>query len=132
MSSTHLSHSPGLRIAASSVATIFVGFGINAFLRPQHALSFFELVPTTPIDTALLDSLMVVYAARDVFMGAAIYAAAAFGDRRALGWIMVAAGAVAGVDGVVSIPGGGEWNHWGYAPMLVALGGVLLGALDRR
>lgn len=82
--------------------------------------------------TELIDALMVVYGARDVFMGLAIYAAAAFGGsggRKGLGWVLLAAGGVAGVDGWV-VRGweagrgaaGGEWNHWGYAPFVGGLG----------
>lgn len=65
-------------------------------------------------------------------MGLAIHAAAYFGDRRALGWIMIAGSGVAFADGAVcrAQVGRGEWNHWGYAPVLTAVGGMLLGVLD--
>ena len=65
-------------------------------------------------------------------MGAAIYAAALCGTRQALGWIVVAAGCVAGTDGAVCrfMVGKGEMNHWNYAPVMVVLGGVMLGAFD--
>jgi hypothetical protein len=71
--------------------------------------------------------ILAVYAVRDIFMGAAMYAAAAFGDRKVLGWITVAAGLVAGADGAICkfMVGAGEWNHWGYGGMVVVLGGVL-------
>lgn len=64
-------------------------------------------------------------------MGLAIYLAAYFGDRKTLGWILVAGSAVAFVDGAVCrAEGKGEWNHWSYAPVLTAVGSVLLGVLD--
>ncbi|EON62463.1 hypothetical protein W97_01685 [Coniosporium apollinis CBS 100218] len=133
MSTSRISHSPSLRLAASVFGAIFLAFGINAILRPQHALSFFEFSPpASASDAALVDSLMVIYGARDIFMGLAIHAAAYFGDRRALGWIMIAGSGVAFVDGAVcrAQVGRGEWNHWGYAPVLTAVGGMLLGVLD--
>jgi hypothetical protein len=56
------------------------------------------------------------------------------GSREALGWVMVAGGAVAGVDGWVCLHyvGRGEWNHWGYGSAMLVLGGLLLGIADRR
>lgn len=130
---SRLSHSPYLRIAASVFGTIFLGFGINAMLRPANALEFFEFeAPASAADKKLVDSLMVIYGARDLFMGLAIHAAAYFGDRRALGWIVVAASGVAFVDGAVCRMNvsKGEWNHWGYAPVLTVVGSMLLGVLD--
>ena len=131
MSSTRLSHSSALSIASSVFATIFVGFGINAIIRPDHALTFFEFTPpVTAADKQLVDSLMVVYGARDVFMGVSLYAAAWAGDRKTLGLITLAGSAVAFVDGVVCWQAGqGEWNHWGYGSALVMLGAVMMGLL---
>lgn len=76
---------------------------------------------------------MIIYGARDVFMGLAVYATVYFGDRKALGWILISGSAVAFVDGAVCLRqiGSGQWNHWGYAPVLTVLGGLLLGILDK-
>src|SRR5262245_27396491 len=99
---SQLSQSPLLTLAATAFATIFVGFGVNAIFRPEHGLTFFELdPPSQPADKAVVDKLMIVYGARDIFMGAALYATAYFGDRRALGWTLIAGSAVAAVDGLV-------------------------------
>jgi len=135
MATSSLSQSSYLPLVASAFATIFVGFGINAILRPSNALTFFEFpYPTSPSDAKLIDGLMVVYGARDIFMGLAIYAAAYFGDRKSLGWMLIAGSGVAFVDGYVckAYTGNGEWNHWGYAPMLTAVGSLLLGLLDGK
>lgn len=135
-----LSTLPYLEHASCVFATIFVGFGILWFINPELALSFFELpypqsTPKAPGSAELkktMDAISVVYGIRDVFMGAAIYAAALCGTRQTLGWIVIAAGCVAAVDGAVCkfIVGKGEWNHWSYAPTMVVLGGTMLGALD--
>jgi hypothetical protein len=127
-----LSQSSSLQLAAHAFATIFSGFGINAILRPLHALTFFEFAPpTSPADARLVDSLMAVYGARDIFMGLAIYSAALFGTRKSLGWTLIAASGVAVADGLVCFSHGqGQWNHWGYAPMITAVGVVLLGVFD--
>ena len=88
--------------------------------------------PASIADKRLVDSLMVVYGARDIFMGAALYAAAWAGNRKTLGLITLAGSAVAFVDGIVCWQAGqGEWNHWGYAPMLTVVGSLLLGVADR-
>lgn len=123
-----LNNDSALFVAANVFGTIFIGFGVNAIVRPQNALSFFEMdMPTRASDRALVEALLMVYGARDVFMGLAIYATAAAGARRACGWILLAASLVAFVDGLVCWQAGkGEWNHWGYAPMLTILGSAAL------
>ena len=138
-----LSTLPYLELAASFYATIFIGFGILWFVNPSTALSFFELpypqiTSKSPSKKALAnakraaDAMSVAYGVRNIFMGAAIYAAALFGTRQALGWIVIAAGCVAGTDGAVCkfMVGKGEMNHWSYAPVMVILGAVMLGAFD--
>ena len=133
MAPSRLSHSPYLPVLATIFATIFLGYGINGLLRPRSALSVFEFdPPASASDQKLVDNLMILYAARDVFMALAIYAAAYFGTRKTLGWILIAGSGVAFVDGAVCRAqiGRGEWNHWGYAPMLTVVGTLLLGALD--
>ena len=74
-----LSQSVGLRLASSAIATTFIAFGVNAILRPDHALTFFEFQPPTAVEEKqMVDSLMAIYGIRDIFMGAAIFAASYF------------------------------------------------------
>lgn len=121
-----------LQLAAHAFATIFVGFGVNALLRPANALTFFEFAPPAgSADAQMVDSLLAVYGVRDIFMGAAIYSAAFWGTNKSLGWTLVAASAVAVADGLVCYSHGqGEWNHWGYAPAVAVVGAVLTGLFD--
>jgi len=133
MAPQKFSQYPPLRLTATALGTIFVGFGINAILRPVNALSFFELGPlAATANQDLIDALMVVYGVRDIFMGLAIYAAAYYKNTKALGLILIAGSAVAFTDGYVckAYVGTGEMNHWGYAPILTVLGTLLLGILD--
>ena len=105
-----------LRTAAYVFAGIFIGFGVNGIVRPANALAIFEFPPpASAADRKLVDSLMALYGVRDIFMGAAINAAAYFGDRKALGWILIAGSGVAFVDGAICLNqiGTGQWNHWG-------------------
>ncbi|KAK4691246.1 hypothetical protein P7C71_g5710, partial [Lecanoromycetidae sp. Uapishka_2] len=138
-----LSTLPSLELAASFYATIFIGFGLLWFVNPQKALSFFEL-PYSKITSKgatkkgsadakeTMDAVSVAYGVRSIFMGATIYATALYSTRQALGWVTIAAGCVAGTDGAVCkfMVGKGEMNYWSYAPVMVALGGLMLGAFD--
>lgn len=65
-------------------------------------------------------------------MGLAIYTAVYYEARQVLGWILVAASLVAGVDGWVCyrFVGMGQGGHWGYAPVLAAVGAELLAVAD--
>lgn len=123
-----ISQSPLVRNGAALVlGTIPIGFGINCIVNPQSALSFFELpYPTIQDQRSLIDALMVVYGVRDIFMGVAVWIAAAVGSTATMGWLTVAIAAVAGADGWVCkyMVGQGEMNHWGYAPM-VGLAGLV-------
>ncbi|EJT71269.1 hypothetical protein GGTG_10528 [Gaeumannomyces tritici R3-111a-1] len=129
-----LSQSPLLLWAAYAFGGILTGFGVNAAVRPAHALSFFGLAqpPQTSADRRAFDALVAVYGARDVFMGAAVFAAARNGHASTLGCLLLGIGAVAGIDGLVCrVHGTGEeWGHWGYAPMVAATGALMLGVLD--
>ncbi|KAL6715427.1 hypothetical protein ACLMJK_006388 [Lecanora helva] len=138
-----LSALPYLEYVTLYFATIFIGFGILCFVNFSKTLSFFELPypqvsSKSPEKTALadakktVDALAIVYGVRDIYMGAAIYAATLCGTRQALGWIVVAGACVAATDGAVCkfMVGKGEMNHWSYAPLMALLGGVILGAFD--
>lgn len=117
-----------LRIFATLFATISVGFGVNALLRPANALEFYELaLPAEDGARQVAEALLAVYGVRDIFMGAAIFAAAYFGNNKVLGWILVAGSAVAFADGAVCrvYAGTGEWSHWGYAPVFTVVGALL-------
>ncbi|KAF1992337.1 hypothetical protein K402DRAFT_416010 [Aulographum hederae CBS 113979] len=128
-----VSQSTSLIIIAYVFATVLIGFGINPIVQPDVALSFFEMqMPASAADRKLVEALLQVYGARDVFMGLAIGISAYAGHRRILGWVLLATSFVAIADGVITkgYAGTGEWNHWGYAPMVAINGGLLLGILD--
>ena len=127
-----ISQSSFLPIVASASATTFIAFGVNAILRPENALTFYEWeAPTAASAKNLVNNLMIIYGVRDIFMGLAMYSVAYFGNRKALGWMLIAASGVAFADGAVCWnQGKGEWSHWGYAPMLTVVGSLLLGILD--
>lgn len=74
---------------------------------------------------------MIVYGARDISIGLAVFAASYFGNRKTVGAVVLAACAAAWVDGAVvkTYVGAGEWDHWGYASLFTLVGGVMVGML---
>lgn len=55
------SQNRGLYTAAYVFAGIFVGFGINAIVRPANALAFFEFsLPSATADCEMVNALMAV------------------------------------------------------------------------
>merc|ERR1711964_795572 len=118
---TPLSQSTVVLVAANVVGMIWIGFGIFDLIKPA----------VLPAEQAMVNSLIYVIGIRDIFIGFAIHATAYFGNRTTLAWIMLAASAEAFLDGAVCYANGkGEWNHWGYAPMLTVVGLLLLGLFD--
>ncbi|KAJ6110053.1 hypothetical protein N7486_002288 [Penicillium sp. IBT 16267x] len=123
-----LSKSVFLKLAAFAFASTMAGFGINALVRPAHALSFFEFEPPAgTADQKMVNSLMAVYGVRDIFMGLAIHIALFLGTSKSLGWSLIIASAVAFADGAICWSHGqGQWSHWGYAPLILVVGVLIL------
>ncbi|KAI7479057.1 hypothetical protein KC357_g4232 [Hortaea werneckii] len=127
------------RIAASAIATIFLGFGLYFTAYPNAAVPFFfDKDPSFAAagsaakysNDAVVQTFILIYAIRDISISAALYAAAFLdvNDGKLLGMILVFGGCTAVGDGVIckTVIGFGEWDHFGYAPMLLGLGGYVL------
>lgn len=114
-------------------STIFLGFGLTYMLYPQtgYSLYGFSNAPSNPQEWAVMERVMVLYGAKDIFIAAAIFASTWFGTRKSAGLILIAGGACAGMDGWVvrGEAGTGEWNHWGYGSAMVGLGVVMTGLM---
>jgi hypothetical protein len=128
-----LSRHPALPYVSSLFGTIFLGFGLTYMLYPQtgYSLYGFSLAPSAPSEWAIMERIMVLYGAKDIFIAVAILASTWFGTRKSAGMILIAGGACAGVDGwvVKKEAGTNEWNHWGYGSVMVGLGMVMMGVL---
>ena len=128
-----LSTHPSLRYLSTLASLLFLAVGTTYILSPRtgYALYGFSTAPTTPADWAVLERVMVLYGAKDVFVGVAIAATAWCGTRKSAGVVLVAAGLCAGVDGwvVKSEAGRGEWNHWGYGGVVGVLGCLVGGVV---
>ncbi|KAF3000839.1 hypothetical protein E8E13_006988 [Curvularia kusanoi] len=100
-----LSTHPSLPYISTLFSAIFLSFGITYILSPRtgYSLYGFSTAPTTPADWAVMQRVMVLYGAKDVFMAAAIASATWFGTRRSAGLVMVAAALCAGVDGTAPL-----------------------------
>lgn len=113
-----------------------IAFGLNAIFNPVFALTFFEAeYPTTalPSTKRIIDTLMLVYGVRDIFMGFATLVAAYYKVPKVLGPLIIATAGIAVADGAICyyVNGSGQWNHWPLAPMVFGVGGVFLGWFDR-
>lgn len=128
-----LSAHPSLPYLSTFFSTVFLGFGATYMLYPRAGYSSFgfSVSPTSSADAELMDRIMVLYGAKDVFMATAIFASTWYGTRKSAGMVLMAASACAGVDGYVvgRQAGAGEWNHWGYGAVVGVLGCVMSGML---
>ncbi|KAF2633430.1 hypothetical protein BU25DRAFT_426972 [Macroventuria anomochaeta] len=95
-----LSRHPLLPYISTIFGTICLGFGTTYMLYPRvgYSLYGFSSTPTNPLDWAIMERVMVLYGAKDIFIAAAIYASTWFGTRRSAGFIMLAAGLWRGGD----------------------------------
>lgn len=127
------SQSPAVWNTGAALATLFIGFGVNAMLRPRAGLEIFEFeYPKSPKDQKLIDGLMLIYGVRDIFMGVTTLAAWYYGAKEVFAYSLIAGSVVALVDGVANkaVLGYGQGKHWGYAPVLTIVGAILLGVVD--
>lgn len=93
--------------------------------------------PTTKeiLDTPegrLAESLMMLYGSRTLALGAALLSTSYWGSRKACATVVWSGTFIALMDGFVSkrTIDGGEWNHWGFVPVGVVVGGLLSGLAD--
>jgi hypothetical protein len=127
-----LSNSPILRALATVFGTIFIGFGIAYTLYPRTAYPTLGLpAPTTPRDAEIVDAIMVLFGAKDLFVGTSILAGTWLGNRRVAGLLLGLGSVCAAVDGwvVKGFTGEGEWNHWGYGAVMGLVGVLMSGLL---
>lgn len=127
-----ISQSPILRYIATLFGCITFGFGINYIFNPSSAYDIFQFPRmSSEADQDIMNAVMILYGAKDLFMGIAIWASTWSGTRRSAGMVLMAGGAAAGIDGYIvnRMTGGGEWNHWGYGSVMVMLGLAMIGIL---
>jgi hypothetical protein len=95
-----LSNSPVLRALATIFGTIFLGFGIAYTLYPRTAYPTIGLpAPTTTRDAEIVDAIMILFGAKDLFVGASILVGTWLGNRRVAGLLLGRGSGVTGVMG---------------------------------
>jgi len=115
--------------AAFAVFPTLVGVvGIFA-PRPVLAVAFDVEARKASQDQKLVDNLMRLFSARDLFLGGSCFAAWYNGDEQTLGALLILAAGVVTMDGWVQKDqvGCGAWKHWSVVPGLVGIGAGLLG-----
>ena len=128
------SQSPYLFHAAAGFGSMPLLIGTFALFRPRAALEhLFEFpAPKDPNAQKLVDNLMLLFGARDMFLGTATALTWYYGHRELLGCMMLAGSGVVLIDGAVSHRQikRAELKHWGFVPVMLVLGGGLLGWFD--
>ena len=127
-----LSHQNLITIAYIFSASSFA-FGLNALFNREYALTFFgfDYPHIDDPHRALVDTLMLVYGVRDIYMGLALLAAASYKHLKVIGWLTLATGGIAVADGAIcwNIAGEGYWGHWAFTPVIFAVAADDLGWL---
>lgn len=109
--------------------------GVATILYPRFGLLhvFEAKLPAAPQDQKLVDGLMRLFGARDMYLGLTTITAWYMGQRAVMGYLLFLGCGVVTVDGIVQKQqtGNGEWKHWSFVPVMAGLGAGLVGWLDR-
>ncbi|KAF2209230.1 hypothetical protein CERZMDRAFT_100742 [Cercospora zeae-maydis SCOH1-5] len=127
------SQSPLLFKIAGLGSLFPLSLGLIGTIAPYSGFKIFSLPePSTPQARKQGADLMMFWASRDVYMGLTALAAWHEGAGRVLGWLYLCGTLVAISDGVQSVreTGGGAWKHVMWCPVVVGIGGGLLGWFD--
>jgi hypothetical protein len=122
-----------LRYTSLFLGTVTIGFGLHYVFFPRSAFNNFGFsAPSSASpDLELLDNILVLFGAKDIFVGVSIWAATLMGSRKIAGINVLALGLCAALDGWVvknskgAVPGG-EWGHWGYGSVALGVGAAML------
>lgn len=124
---------PILRYISTFFGLVFLGFGVTYLIYPRTGYSMygFSTEPTTRQDWAIMERVMMLFGAKDLFMSSAILTSTWLGTRKSAALVLLGASACAGVDGYVvkQEAGTNEWNHWGYGSMIGIIGLLMSGVL---
>ncbi|CAJ2504596.1 Uu.00g119900.m01.CDS01 [Anthostomella pinea] len=124
-----MAQTPYYRHGALAIGVIPVLLSVNAIFRPEAALNLAAFpVPAEPSARKLTRSLMRFYGTRNVAIGFMSLLVWHTGDDRLLGLSLLPGVFICVVDGIMSKLqiGGGEWNHWSLAPVIIGIAGKLL------
>ncbi|KAK0550282.1 hypothetical protein OC845_002719 [Tilletia horrida] len=131
--SRRIGDSWALQAWAYTSALTTAGFGISAFIDPKLNLKMFGWpYPIPHAEQVQMNHFFQIYGARNIFAAVAIAAPLVLGDRRSAGAMLICFGLVAVADGWACVEEGLQWNHWGYGPVLVLKGALMLGLLDGK
>ncbi|EMC95908.1 hypothetical protein BAUCODRAFT_148763 [Baudoinia panamericana UAMH 10762] len=128
--------SPTSQILPNTAAVIGIFpsvMGVACLINPRFGFSVFDQRPVSnPESQKLVDNLMRLFGARDVYLGLTNLIAWQLNDRVMLGYCTLLGTGVVIVDGLVQKwqTGEGEWRHWGFVPVTALLGAGLAGWLD--
>ena len=106
---------PGfLTIANAYFGTMPMLVGLSLLIQPDFMVPLiFENPPIPVANKELVDILRMGFAVRDIYMGIAQWAAIYSGNRKVVGWCLIAGSGVTAVDGYAlnQALGRGLWTH---------------------
>jgi hypothetical protein len=128
-------HSESIPLSnTAAVGSLFsLALGLIGTLNPGSAFELFNFTPPPKQeDRKLATNLFLFWGSRDLYMGVTTLAAWCLGDHKSLGWMYLAAAAVALTDVVQSQRQLGKivWKHGVAIPIAITIGGALLGWFD--
>lgn len=132
------SQSPYLRHLAGVTGVVPLLLGLRGFINPHFALDLLKFpLPSTATSEGLAsvtmaENLLLLWAARAIFMGGIILTSWATRNTNLLGVSMILASFVAFADGYATWLqlGEGQWSHWSIIPIILPTGFGLLGLFD--
>ncbi|USW49430.1 hypothetical protein Slin15195_G027490 [Septoria linicola] len=134
MASKLLSSTSSTLFKVAGLVSLFpFTLGLIGAIRPYSGFKIFGFPePSTAEGRKTGANLLLFWASRDLYMGLTAMAAWHEGDRRSLGWMYLIGAGVAISDGIMSQGqvGAGAWKHVMWVPVVVGIGGGLLGWFD--
>ena len=124
-----MSH-PLLYKSSLAISLIPALFGLNGMFRPDaHLRALYFPAHSDPTAHKLSHALMRIWAIRNLSISFLLSIVWSVGDEKLMGTAMGAGLAICITDGFVSraLIGGGEGQHWGFAPVLAGMMSGLLG-----
>ncbi|KAM0316317.1 hypothetical protein ACHAPQ_011362 [Fusarium lateritium] len=99
-------------------------FGINLVTRPEATLRHLQFpIPADPQARKLVRGITRIYGSRNLVISFLFFNISLTGDTKLMTLAYLGALAMALTDGFVarSVIGYGEWQHWSFVPVCVAL-----------
>jgi hypothetical protein len=114
---------------------VLLGFGLTYILYPRLGYSYLRLsfVPSNFAEWEVIEHMMFLSGAKDVFIAVVIFASMWFGTDWSFGIISMGYGANSILDGwLLKEVRTNDWSQWGYGSFMVLVGAMNLHSVRER